>query len=274
MSKSVPHHPIGVFDSGIGGLTILNSLIADLPSENIVYVGDTLHHPYGNRELAMVQQRAAQITEFLLQQHCKMIVIACHTLSSIAYTRILEQIAGRALVINLVDPLVESLALAHVGKHLGLIATKLTIDSNVYQKKIASLDSNITISACAAQLLASAIESHGAGSMVSLQPLLHQYLNSLPKNIDGLILGCTHYTIIKEQIAAFYQGQISIIDVNPVIGDLVKSCLVQAQLLNDQLPQCAQYICYASSSVDDFAAATHGLLGQYRLPLQFLAYGD
>lgn len=225
------NNPIGIFDSGIGGLTITKAIVDLLPNENIIYFGDTARHPYGEKSAIAIQEYSVQITNFLLTQKCKMIVIACHTASALAYEILSSHVRQQAIVINVIDPLVTWLVKNYSGKKLGLIGTKQTIASQVYQQKITSAHVGITVKARATNLLAAAIEEFGNHTMIS--SLLKVYLNDPGlKNIQGLILACTHYPIIKDKLVQFYKNRVDIIDASQIIATEVQHQLTEHKLIN------------------------------------------
>ena len=122
-------HPIGIFDSGIGGLTVAHAVTQLLPQENIVYFGDTAHLPYGDKSASAIQAYAVKIAHMLLQQQCKLILIACHSASAAAYELMKEYVASKAVVVNVIDPLIASLRKNYAHKQVGLIGTKQTVNS-------------------------------------------------------------------------------------------------------------------------------------------------
>src|SRR5688572_15319825 len=134
-----PVQPIGIFDSGIGGLTVAHALVKHLPKENIIYFGDTAHLPYGDKSAAAIQAYAVKIAQMLLQQKCKLILIACHSASAAAYELVKEYIGTKAIVINVIDPVIRLLKEEYATKKIGLIGTRQTVNSHIYKKKIDDL---------------------------------------------------------------------------------------------------------------------------------------
>lgn len=131
------HQPIGVFDSGIGGLTVANAISKLLPNEQIIYFGDTAHLPYGDKSKELIRSYATTITNFLLhEKNCKAVVIACNTASAAAYEVLRDTYKGIAPVINVIDPMIEAVIADEEIKKVGVIATKTTISSGVYQEKL------------------------------------------------------------------------------------------------------------------------------------------
>ena len=232
MSKLSASQPIGIFDSGIGGLTVASALIHTLPHEHIIYFGDTAHLPYGDKSTAAIQAYSVKIAHMLLQQGCKLILIACHTASSLAYDLVQEYAGNQAYVMNMIDPVITILRESYAKKCVGLIGTKATIHSNIYKKRIDALNLNITLRAQATGILASAIEE-GFHRKKVIDDILQEYLSqdSL-SGIEALILGCTHYPVIKKNISDFYKNAISIIDPSDIIANSVANHLHLMHLIN------------------------------------------
>ena len=227
------HAPIGIFDSGIGGLTVAKAVKDLLPKEHIVYYGDTKHLPYGDKSAQTVIDYSLKITKFLLSKGCKCILIACNSASAAAYESVLELVDGRALVFNVIDPVVNYLDSNFNNKKVGLIGTKQTINSGVYKVKLGEKNKQIVLKSLATPLLAHLIEEGFYGNNVSNE-IIKEYLSSEElKDIEGLILGCTHYPLVKEQISLFYNNEKTIIDSSEIVAKQVKEVLVKNSLLND-----------------------------------------
>lgn len=252
--------PIGIFDSGIGGLTVAKAVTDLLPHENIIYFGDTTHLPYGEKSTAAIQAYSIKIADMLLKHQCKMILIACNTASAAAFELVKEYVDGKAHIINVIDPVVSYMANSFSGKQVGIIGTKQTINSNVYTKKISALGLPITLYARATPLLASVIEEGFANKQI-VDELLKEYLShpSL-QNIDALLLACTHYPVIKHQIANYYQNRIDIIDTTDIVAKSVKECLHLYKLENPaNAPEKKFYI---SDYTESFLKATKLFFGE------------
>lgn len=253
MSKDSSSQPIGIFDSGIGGLTVANALVKHLPHENIVYFGDTAHLPYGDKSASTIQAYSVKIAHMLLQQQCKLILIACNSASAAAYELVREYIASQAIVLNVIDPVIHLLRDQYANKHVGLIGTRQTVNSNVYKKKIDDLNRGIQLTSLPTNLLASAIEEFGNSK--AIDGLLEEYLShpSL-KNLDALVLACTHYPIIKNKIATYFNHSIEIIDPSEAVATAVKKYLAQENLLNQEGSGMKTF--YVSDYTESFAAGT------------------
>lgn len=252
--------PIGIFDSGIGGLTVAKAVTELLPCENIIYFGDTTHLPYGEKSAAAIQAYSVKIADMLLKHDCKMILIACNTASAAAYELVKEYVDGKAHIINVIDPVVAYMAHSFTGKQVGIIGTKQTINSNVYTKKITALGLPISLFSKATPLLAAVIEEGFANNQI-IEELLKEYLShpSL-QNIDALLLACTHYPVIKNQIANYYKNTVEIIDTTNIVAKSVKDCLQLYKLQNTEQPSVKKF--YISDYTESFHKATKVFFGE------------
>ncbi len=225
------NQPIGVFDSGIGGLTVAQKIHDILPDEQIVYFGDTAHFPYGDKSTAAIQAYSVKICNVLLNYNCKVIVIACNSASAAAYELVKEYVGNRAEVINVIDPVVEYVSNKHKNEEIGIIGTKRTIKSNIYETKLRGKDQGLGIHSLTTPLLAPMIEEGFFNNSVS-DKIIEEYLtNSILEKIDALVLGCTHYPLIKEQIEEFYNKRVEVIDSATIVALSLKELLEKRELL-------------------------------------------
>ncbi|MCK4870627.1 MAG: glutamate racemase [Gammaproteobacteria bacterium] len=246
--------PIGIFDSGIGGLTVAKALVDLLPNENLIYFGDTAHLPYGDKSTAAIQEYAVKITQMLLDSECKLILMACNSASAAAFNLIIEYVAGKAQVVNVIDPVVAFLRDNYTEKRVGLIGTRQTVSSHVYDEKIVALQIGIDFYAKATPLLAPAIEDGFAESKV-IDELLKVYLDdAILRASDALILGCTHYPLIKTKVAQFYDNKITVLDSSKVVAENVRQVLANQKLLNTEAGGKKHFL--VSDYTDSFAANT------------------
>jgi glutamate racemase len=251
--------PIGIFDSGIGGLTIAHALVNYLPKENIIYFGDTAHLPYGDKSTAAIQAYAVKIAHLLLQQECKLILIACNSASAAAYELVKEYIGSKAIVMNVIDPTVRLLKEKYGTKRVGLIGTRQTVNSNIYKKKVDALNAEIALSSYATNLLAAAIEEFGDHHV--LDSLLETYLaHPNLQNIDALVLACTHYPVIKKRISQYYKHPVDIIDSSEIVAHAVKQQLEKYDLLNANGTSTKHF--YVSDYTESFAANAKLFFGE------------
>jgi len=228
-----PIQPIGIFDSGIGGLTVARAITKLLPNEQIIYFGDTAHMPYGEKSAEAIKHYSIKIAEFLKFKNCKMIVIACNTASAAAYKSVVKSTGMKDLIVNVIDPAVAYVVKHHYRQRVGVIATKRTISSNVYAKRIEALDPVSDVVQLATPLLAPMIEEGFYNNKIS-QTVINSYLSkSKLSKIDALILGCTHYPLIKDEIQSFYGKSVHIVDSSEIVAQYVKEVLAKNSLLNE-----------------------------------------
>ncbi len=255
---SARNKPIGIFDSGIGGLTVANAIQKALPNEHLIYFGDTAHLPYGDKSADAIRYYALKISKFLLEQNCKMIVIACNSASSAAYNTLLDFFEGKVLFVNVVDPLVDAVT-SRGYKEIGVIATKATIRSNIYKEKIKHKLQNVKIHSIATPLLAPMIEEGFFKGEIS-QSVIATYLGRDDlKSIDALLLACTHYPLIKSEILSFYNHQVDVLDSTDVVASYVREMLESENLLSTKrVADHEFYVSDFTSSFEDTARIFYG----------------
>jgi len=202
--------PIGVFDSGVGGLTVLKEIIRELPFENTIYLGDTARVPYGIRSPETVIRYSFENTQFLSSKDIKLLVVACNTASSVSLDAIKERIS--IPVIGVIDPGANAAAKATKNNKIGVIGTEATIRSNSYTKAIKGIDAGIEVFGFPCPLFVPLVEEGWVeGEIVSL--IARKYLDSLKdKGIDTIVLGCTHYPLLKRVIADVMGARVGLID--------------------------------------------------------------
>jgi glutamate racemase len=219
------NRPIGILDSGIGGLTVARAIHALLPEEQLIYFGDTAHMPYGDKSRELVGTYTAAIADFLLGKNCKTIVIACNTASAAAYEKLRDLHKGKVPVINVIDPMIEAVIADDSIKKVGIIATRTTIGSGVYQEKFSRRKPSLEYAAMATPLLATMIEEGFYDDSIS-RAVLDQYLSDPAlEDIDALVLACTHYPLIKKEISEFYDDKVRIFDSAEVVARRLKEIL-------------------------------------------------
>ena len=247
-------NPIGIFDSGIGGLTVAHAINKALPNEQIIYFGDTQHLPYGNKSNKKIKSYSNRITNFLLEKDCKAIIIGCNSASAIAFEYIKDKVSANTLIINVIDPVVNYIQHDLSINHVGIIGTNATIESNTYTRKILKKRQNLSISCLATPLLASLIEENNPN--LYQNGIIETYLlDKKLANIDSLILGCTHYPLIEPQINACLKNQIKLISAVNIIGEEVKKKLKKMNLLNPSNNN-LKHIFYVSDFTKNFQEKT------------------
>jgi glutamate racemase len=222
--------PIGVFDSGIGGLTVVHALTQRLPHENIVYFGDTARVPYGPKSPRVIREYAAEDTDFLLSKNVKMIVIACNTVSGVALDVVMKR--ANVPVVGVIHPGAAAAVAATKMKRVGVIGTIATIGSHAYTNAIRQLDPDVKVFSQACPLFVPLAEEgwthHKATEMIAKEYLFPLKL----EKIDALILGCTHYPLLKDVIKKVVDGNVRLIDSGEAAAAEVERLLDDSKLRN------------------------------------------
>jgi glutamate racemase len=214
--------PIGIFDSGIGGLTVAA----------LIYFGDTAHFPYGDKSPSRIEAYGLGIADYLLSQGCKMIVIACNTASAHAFKAVTKHVGNKAIVVNVIDPASQVVANRYPNGRVGVIATRGTIQSGIYPRKIKKISPNTEVTSLATPLLAPMIEEGFFNNRIS-RTVIHSYLEKKSlQNIQAIILGCTHYPLIHKEIEEYYQGKVDVVDSAEMVAISVKEALINKHLLS------------------------------------------
>lgn len=224
---------IGVFDSGVGGLSVVQQLKKQLPQESVIYFGDTLHLPYGDKSARNICQYSAEITRFLIRQGVKLVVIACHTASVLAYDSLHKQYA-QVPVFNMVTPTVQAVIADTFLKKIGIIGTPNTIQSDIYTRILSLKAPEKQVYALSTPLLAPMIE-HESDTALYRSVIAYYLDQPVLQDIDALILACTHYPHIKKDIQAYYarkQKKVQIIDPSFFLAQQVKTYLQQHNALH------------------------------------------
>jgi glutamate racemase len=206
--------PIGVFDSGVGGLTVLRAMRQLLPAENFIYLADTARFPYGRKPKAMIAEFAAQNMAFLESKGAKLLVIACNTASTCA-----DFNAASVPVVGVIEPGVLAASAASNGGVVGVLATRGTIASGAYQSRLQARGHEVWAQSC--PMLAPLVEE-GLADSLEARLLIEHYLQQRPTNMDALILGCTHYPVLKHAIAEHLGDTVSVVDSAFTAASMVK----------------------------------------------------
>ncbi len=225
--------PIGIFDSGVGGLTVASAINKLLPQEQLIYFGDTAHTPWGTQSQASIQNYATRITKYLLDRNCKVIVVACNSASAAALQQVEAVASGKALVYNVIDPVISYLKTHYQKSKVGLIGTKQTVQSNTYANKLAAQTQSIELQCLATPIFVPLIEE-GLGNTKYAKDFVEYYMsNPRFKDIAALVLGCTHYPLIKEQMNLYFKHRVQIIDSAATVANLLAAELQDRDLLNN-----------------------------------------
>ncbi|EKD85891.1 MAG: hypothetical protein ACD_37C00580G0003 [uncultured bacterium] len=233
--------PIGIFDSGIGGFTVVKEVLGILPNESIIYLGDTARVPYGTRNKDTINKFALELTSFLLRRRVKALVIACNTMSAVSLSEI-KKIAGEIPVIDVISPTVSSALLSTHTNVLGIIGTRATVNSRAYDAQLKMKNKATEILSVAAPLLVPLIEE-GLINDPATKLITEKYLSAFNKiKIDTLILGCTHYPLIKNLIGEILGDKVSLIDSAKPTATELKKVLKQKGLMSNKKPNYKFYV--------------------------------
>lgn len=223
--------PIGVFDSGVGGLTVVREMIRQLPNENIVYFGDTARVPYGSKSQKTIIRFSEQIIRFLKKKQVKAIVIACNTASALALEAVRDEFD--VPILGVVIPGARAAVEATQNRKVGVVGTDATVQSGMYTKIIHGMNPDITVIEKACPLFVPLVEEGFKEHQVT-QEIIEYYLDSMKKtDIDAMILGCTHYPLLRSKIRAYMGEGIQI--VNPAYETAMdlKRLLEEQDMVND-----------------------------------------
>ncbi|MDA0986591.1 MAG: glutamate racemase [Bacteroidetes bacterium] len=224
------NNPIGVFDSGIGGLTVVKSILQQLPNENIVYFGDTARVPYGTKSNAVVREYTRDDVKILLDHNVKIIVVACNTVSAVALDIVTQM--SNIPVVGMIMPGSQAALKSTKSNHIGIIGTTATINSKAYENTILQLNSEAECFSKACPLFVPLAEE-GFYNHKATELIAKEYLLTLMENkIDTLILGCTHYPLLKEIILKVTESKVKLIDSGEAAAKNVKKVLTEKKLLN------------------------------------------
>lgn len=252
---------IGIFDSGIGGLTVANAISKLMPNEHLVYYGDTEHMPYGEKSADLIREFSLKISSYLIEnKHCKAIVIACNTASAAAYDFLKEKYQGQVPIINVIDPMIEHIVQENYTK-VGIIATRGTIDSQVYQNKLNRRTPQQAYSAIATPLLASMIEENFINDEIS-HAVLNNYLGHPDlKDIDALVLACTHYPLISKEISTYFNHKVILLNSADIVATKLQNILQKEQLIYQGQKEVSNEF-LVSDLTDNFIKSTQLFYGE------------
>ncbi len=252
--------PIGVFDSGVGGLTVAREIMRQIPNEKIIYFGDTARLPYGSKSQETVTRFSKQIVRFLETFHVKTIVVACNTASAYALDELEQEID--IPIIGVVKPGAKTAAEVTVSGRIGVIATEATIGSQIYTKYIKELNRDVTVYGKACPLFVPLVEE-GLWQDPVTDEIAKRYLAELIDiDIDTLILGCTHYPLIRSTVGRVMGEKVTL--VNPAYETAIelKTMLADRGILNEETPGLGanQYQFYVSDGAEKFKTFANSII--------------
>jgi glutamate racemase len=250
-------HSIGIFDSGLGGLTVLKAVRKMLPSENLVYFGDTAHVPYGSKSAQTVTSYSLEIAGFLCEKKIKLLIVACNTASALALETLHRKVP--VPVIGVIEPGAKRAVAASAGGRIGVIGTEGTVRSGAYKKSIKAINGDARVMELACPLFVPLVEEGWWRHRVT-RLVASEYLDTFrPEYIDTLILGCTHYPVIKDVIASIIGPRVNLIDSAEAVAAEAKE-LLAAQNTQKKTGRGKMHI-YASDDPARFKRLAANILG-------------
>ncbi len=220
--------PIGVFDSGIGGLTVARALCKLLPKETIFYLGDTARVPYGNKSAETVERYSLELAEMLMQENAKMIVVACNTVSSVAIPKLRASVS--VPVMGVIEPGAHAAIATTRNRHVGVIGTRATIRSGAYENALRALNIHVRVTSRACPLLVPLIEEGMLDDELTDQTIARYLQPMIDEGIDTLVLGCTHYPLLGKAITRFLGDKVSLVDSAQNCANAVRDLLDRQSL--------------------------------------------
>ena len=257
---------IGVFDSGFGGLTVLKEFLRVLPNYDYVYLGDNARAPYGNKSDEVIYEYTRQAVDFLFKAGCQLIIIACHTASSKALRRIQQEYLPRSYpnrrVLGVVVPVVEEAIKLSRYHRLGVIGTTATINSGVYKKELEKLRNDLEIFEQACPLLVPLVEE-GWIDKPEANMILKKYLRPLKvKEIDTMLLGCTHYPLLLKDISRIMGKNVKVVNPAEVAAERLVVYLNKHQDLEKKLNKNNLLVFYTTDDASKFKELGQKFLGK------------
>jgi glutamate racemase len=253
------NNAIGVFDSGIGGLTVVRSLMERLPFENIIYFGDTARVPYGIKSVETINRYAAQITEFLIKKDVKMLIVACNTMAAVAHQSISN--LSPVPVLEVIDASARMAIQNTRTKSIGVIGTPATINSNAYARAIHLLDKEAKVFSQACPLFVPLVEE-GWFDHPATKLIVQEYLKPvIAEKIDTLVLGCTHYPLLKPLLQDIMGPEVTLIDSADAMADIAAD-LINKQNMGNHTCSPPDYVFYVSDVPYRFQTIGEHFLGR------------
>lgn len=258
--KALHQSPIGVFDSGVGGLTVVREIMRQSPQERIVYFGDTARVPYGSKSKDTILRYSRQIIRFLKTQHVKAIVVACNTASALALPEIKKE--SDIPIIGVVKPGAKMAANTTSKKKVGIIGTEATVNSAIYTSTIQAVDTNIQVIGKACPLLVPLVEEGWLKDPVTEEVASRYLAGFQTSGIDTLILGCTHYPLLRSLVAKLMGPGVRLINPAYETASALKTLLEQKAICNPIPPQLQNdmYQFYVSDAADKFKQFANSIL--------------
>ena len=259
--------PIGIFDSGYGGLTVFEEVQKILPTHDLLYFGDNARAPYGNRSFDVVYEFTLEAVQFLFDQGCPLVVLACNTASAKALRTIQQQdlpnVAPDKRVLGVIRPSTEQIGFLSKNRHVGVLGTTGTIQSESYIIELKKLAPDILVSQHACPMWVPLIENEKHQHPAGIQFIEEDVKELLRKDplIDTIILACTHYPVIKEKIQEIAGKHIQVVSQGPIVAEKLKQYLIAHPEIDQKLSKNAGREFYSSESVEVFNEKAERFLG-------------
>lgn len=251
--------PIGIFDSGVGGLTVMAAIKRHLPRESLVYLGDTARVPYGTKSADTILRYTGECCDFLAGKGVKAIVVACNSASAHAFPYLGNQF--HFPILGVIESGVQAALEATKNRHIGVIGTEATIESNVYAKELKKREERTTVTSLACPLFVSLVEVGWIDHDVTRQVAEH-YLESLTQDgLDTLILGCTHYPLLKNLISQVLGPKVVLIDSAEMVAKKLKA-LLKTEGLENPSPEISKHHLYVTDLPRNFETVARRFLGE------------
>lgn len=253
------NRPIGIFDSGVGGLTVVKQVIKVMPNEKIIYFGDTARVPYGSKSKETVTKFSSQIIRFLKTKQVKAIIIACNTVSSNCYEQLVSEFPDIP-ILGVVKPGVESCVKATQNNVVGVIGTQATINSGAYEKGIKKSNPSITVYSRACPLFVPLAEEGWTDNEIARMTAEAYIKELLDKGIDSILLGCTHYPLLKKCISQVVGEKVTIVDPAKATAYKMMEFLTENNMLCDN--QRGEHTFYVSDNNQQFDKVCNMVLNE------------
>ena len=262
------HRAIGIFDSGVGGLTVFKEISRLLPGENLVYLGDTARVPYGTKSVETVQRYALEAAEFLVNQGVKLLVVACNTASAVALPLLREHF--KLPVIGVIEPGARRAA-SSLNRRIGVIGTEGTINSQRYAEAIHALVPDAKISSVACPLFVPLAEEGWAGHEIARLTAVEYLQPLMTEEIDTLVLGCTHYPLLSNTLRQVLGGTVLLVDSAAETAKSVKEVMQQHGLNNSE--NGGQHTFFVTDVPTRFERVGQAFLGKSRGEIEQIQIG-
>lgn len=259
--SSIDNRPIGLFDSGIGGLTVLKSLIGSLPNESFLYLGDTARLPYGSKSAQTIERYLIQNIDFLVSQDVKAVVVACNSASTVLLGSSLE---FPVPVYNVIEPGAARALGVSVSKKIGVLGTRATVSARAYVRALHALDSSAEVFQQACPLLVPLVEEGMEDDPIT-NLIIYRYLAPLlAADVDTVIMGCTHYPALRAGLEKASSGRVQLVDSSEAILELIRADIVKGRLGHSSAR--SRFEIMTTDVSESFSAVARNLMLPFEIP--------